>query len=89
MVDSSASAVTAASMRALSRRVLSSGSGRNGVPNTTRVRPGLGRFMPLPKIDPVPSMKTGTTGAPVRLDRYAAPPLNSWPQPSGDRPPSG
>jgi hypothetical protein len=38
---------------------------------------------------PVPSMNTGTTGAPVRLERYAAPPLNSWPQPSGERPPSG
>ena len=37
--------------------------GRSGAPNTTRVRPGLGRFMPLPKIDPVPSMNTGTTGA--------------------------
>ena len=58
-------------------------------PNTTRVRPGFGRFMPLPKIDPVPSMNTGTTGAPVRDDRYAAPALKSWPHPSGERPPSG
>jgi hypothetical protein len=42
-----------------------------------RVRPGRGRFIPLPKIEPVPSMYTGTTGTPVRADRYAAPPLKS------------
>jgi hypothetical protein len=64
-------------MRALKRRVFSPSAGRSGAPNTTLVRPGFGRFMPLPKIAPVPSMNTGTTGAPVRDDRYAAPPLNS------------
>ena len=56
-------------MRALKRRVFSSSIGHSGAPNTTLVAPGLGRFMPLPKIGPVPSMNTGTTGAPVRDDR--------------------
>jgi hypothetical protein len=55
-------------MRALKRRVDSPSSGRNGAPNTILVRPGFGRFIPLPKIAPVPSMKTGTTGAPVRAE---------------------
>ena len=81
--------VTACSMRSLKWRVLSSGSGRSGEPNVTVVLPGLGRFMPLPRIEPAPSMNTGTTGAPVRIERKAAPPLNGCPQPSGERPPSG
>ncbi|MBK8333338.1 MAG: DUF480 domain-containing protein [Acidimicrobiaceae bacterium] len=66
---SSPNAVTAASMRALKRRVLSSSIGNSGAPNTTLLLPAFGRFMPLPKMLPVPSMKTGTTGAPVRLER--------------------
>ena len=70
-------------MRALKRRVLSPSAGSIGAPNTTRVRPGFGRFMPLPKIEPVPSMNTGTTGAPVRADRYAAPALNVLAPPVG------
>ena len=61
---------TAASMRPLKRRVLSPSTGVRGAPNTTRDRArACGRFMPLPKIEPVPSMNTGTTGAPVRPDR--------------------
>ena len=56
-------------MRRLNRRVLSPSSGCIGRPNTTRDRPGFGRFIPLPKIEPVPSMYTGTIGAPVRAER--------------------
>ena len=37
----------------------------------------------------VPLMCTGITGTPHRLARYEAPPLNSRPQPSALRPPSG
>ena len=57
-------------MRSLKRRVDSSGSRRSGLPNVTRVRPGLGTAVPLPMIESVPSMYTGTTGAPVRPARY-------------------
>ena len=66
---SSPSVVTAASMRALNRRVDSPSTGGSGEPNTTLVLPGFGRFMPLPKIAPEPSMNIGTTAAPVRDDR--------------------
>ena len=45
---SSPRVVTAASMRALNRRVDSPSIGGSGEPNTTLVLPGLGRFMPLP-----------------------------------------
>ena len=69
VVDSSARAATAAAMRSLNRRVDSSGRRRNGLPNVTRVRPGLGTLVPLPMIESVPSMYTGTTGAPVRPAR--------------------
>ena len=51
-------------------RVLALGR-RIGRPNTPWSCPASGRFMPLPKIGPVPSMNIGTTGAPVRAERYA------------------
>ena len=76
-------------MRSPKRRASSPSAGRSGAPNVTFVRPGLGRFMPRPRIEPVPSRCTGTTGTPHRIDRKAAPPRNGWPQPSGERPPSG
>ena len=66
---SSPRTVTACSMRSLKWRVLSSPAGHSGAPKVTVVLPGLGRFMPLPRMEPAPSMNTGTTGAPVRMDR--------------------
>jgi hypothetical protein len=56
-------------MRVLKRRVFSSGPWPQRGAEDTFVRPGFGRFIPLPKIAPLPSMNTGTTGAPVRDDR--------------------
>ena len=60
-------AVSIRERRATARR--RSGCGRIGLPNVTSVRPGRGRFMPLPMIRPVPSRWIGTTGASVRTER--------------------
>ena len=59
---SSPSSATARSMRSPRRRASSPSAGQSGAPNVTMVRPGLGRFMPLPRIEPVPSRWTGITG---------------------------
>ena len=55
----------------------------------TVVSERFGKNLPFLRIDPVPFMCTGTTGTWHFNARYAAPPLNACPHPSGDLPPSG
>ncbi len=69
VVDSSARAATADSMRSFKWVLDSPSSARRGWPKVSRVWAGLGYFMPLPRILPVPSMWTGTTGTPHRSAR--------------------
>ena len=57
----------------------------------TRITTGRGAMwkLPFPRISPVPSIITGTTGAPVRQASAKAPRWNDWSFLSGERVPSG
>src|SRR5690606_34131336 len=69
-----------ARIRAMNCTAVSPGSAVIGSPYTTPTasRPGLGQLEPRGCARPAPTSATGRHGAPVAIERAAAPGLNGW-----------